>query len=87
MYKFLATKRILAAIKPEENYEWFTYQGSKPVITEFRGKPVEIKKGQRFGVRKSSNGKQIRMILPRDPNRVITLTLDQAQRLAKKVSS
>ena len=76
------------AIKPEENYEFFVYTGKEPVVVEFRGKPMQIKKGDRFGVRKSSNGKQIRLVIPSwgGLTKVITLTLEQAQKLAKKVT-
>jgi hypothetical protein len=46
---------------------------------------VAINKGTKFGVRKSANGKNIRLIFPNDPNRVITLSMEQAQQLAKGV--
>jgi len=85
MYKFLAVNRILSVIKPDSSYEWFTYKGRRPIDVEFRGKTISIKKGQRFGVRKSANKKQIRMVLEDQANRVITLSLDQAQKLAKGV--
>ncbi len=85
MYKFLAANRLLAAVKPESAYEWFVYKGSRPVAVTFRGKEIQVKKGQEFGVRKSANGRQIRMIFPGDPSRVITLTLEQAERLARHV--
>ena len=81
MYSFL----IVAKIKPEDAYEWFTYRGKKPVNLEFRGKPVPIQNGQRFGVRPSSNKKFIRLVLPDEVTKVITITLDQAQALAKGV--
>lgn len=76
-----------SAIKPEENYEFFVYTGNEPVEVEFRGKTVQVKKGDRFGVRRSSNGKQIRMVIPEwgGLTKVITLSLDQAKKLAKKV--
>jgi len=74
-----------AAIKPEENYQFFVYKGAKPVEIQFRGKPVQISKGMKFGVRKSHSGKDIRLIFPGDKTRVMTLTQDQAQKLAKNV--
>jgi hypothetical protein len=74
-----------AAIKPEENYEFFTYRASKPVTVEFRGKPIKIEKGTKFGVRPSANKKNIRLIFPGDANRVITITDQQAKQLAKGV--
>lgn len=81
MYSFL----IQSLVKPETNYDFFTYSGAKPVEVTFRGKAIEIKKGMRFGVRKSSNGKMIRLIFPDDPTRVITIDLATAQRLAKGI--
>jgi hypothetical protein len=78
MYSFL-----LARIKPDTEYEWFTFKGQSPVTLEFRGKPVLINKGMKFGVRKSSNGKNIRLVLPNDVNRVITIDENTAATLAK----
>jgi hypothetical protein len=74
-----------AAIKPEENYEFFTYRAKKPVMVDFRGKPVKIERGMKFGVRPSANKKNIRLIFPGDKTRVITLTQEQANQLAKGV--
>lgn len=81
MYSFVA-----GTIKPASNYEWFTYDGS-PMLVNYRGADVKIERGQKFGVRKSGNGKQIRLVLGDDINRVITLTLDQAKRLARNVKA
>jgi len=78
MYSFL-----IARIKPEEAYDFFTYKGKEPVTVEFRGKPIQIAKGTRFGVRPSSNGKHIRLIFPSDPNRVMTIDRAVAEKLAK----
>lgn len=80
MYSFL-----VAAIKPASAYEFFTYKGKKPVTVMFRGKEVKIGNGTRFGVRPSSNGKHIRLVFENDPNRVITLTSEQAKELARGV--
>jgi len=74
-----------ARIKPESAYEFFTYQGAKPVTVDFRGKPITIKQGTRFGVRPSSNGKHIRLVFPQDQTRVITIDLPTAEQLAKGV--
>lgn len=88
MYSFLVKATpvsVEALIKPESHYEFFTYQGKKPVVLNFRGKDVEVAKGMKFGVRPSADGKNIRLIFKDDPNRVHTLTLDQAKQLAKGV--
>lgn len=74
-----------AAIKPNASYEWFTFKGKTPVELDFRGKPVSISKGTKFGVRKSTNGKFIRLVLGDDVNRVLTVNLEQAKALAKGV--
>jgi hypothetical protein len=81
MYSFL----VLARVKPEDAYEWFTFRGKKPITLDFRGKQVAIQNGQRFGVRPSSNKKFIRLVLPDEITKVITITLAQAQALAKGV--
>lgn len=86
MYSFLVLPaRMTAAIKPESHYEWFTFKAQKPVTLDFRGHPVQVTKGMKFGVRPSHNEKQIRLIFPDQPTRVFTLTLDQAKALAKGV--
>lgn len=83
MYAYLLNARV----KPEADYQFYEYNGAKPVIVDFRGNPITISKGTRFGVRPSSNGKHIRLVFPNDPTRVITLDLDldTAQQLAKGV--
>lgn len=94
MYSFLMKPGVVdvnpightvAAIKPEENYSFFTYKKNTPTTVEYRGTPYPIQKGTRFGVRPSSNGKFIRLIFKDEPNRVFTITLDQANKLAKSV--
>ena len=91
MYSFLVlggcstdVTDVEARIKPSDDYDFFTYQG-KPLTIDSRGKRAEIKKGQRFGVRKSSNGKEIRMVLDDNVNRVFTLDLETAKQLAKGI--
>lgn len=81
MYSFLIESRVL----PEKDYQFFEYQGAKPVVIQFRGKPVEIAKGTRYGVRPSTNGKSIRLIFPKEPTRVFTIDLETAQKLAKGI--
>jgi len=81
MYSYLLNARI----KPESDYQFFTYKAAKPVVVNFRGNPIVIDKGTKFGVRKSSNGKHIRLIRPNEPTRVITIDLKTAEDLAKGV--
>ena len=79
MFSFL----VQSAIKSVDHYSWYTYSGSKPVTVKYRGTPISISKGTRFGVRPSVNKKDIRLVIGDDINRVITLTLDQAKSLSK----
>jgi hypothetical protein len=81
MYSYL----LKARVKPESDYEFFTFNGTKPVTVDFRGHPITISKGTRFGVRPSSNKKHIRLVFPNDPTRVLTIDLDTATELAKAV--
>jgi len=100
MYSFLCTatsthgckpleatprKPVIALVKGEEHYSWYKFHGTTPVTLSFRGQSEAVKKGDRFGVRKSANGKQIRLILPDEETRVFTLTQDQATALSKGV--
>lgn len=81
MYSFMLESRIL----PEKSYEFFTYNGARPVTVNFRGNEITINKGTRFGVRPSTNGKHIRLIFPKDPTRVMTIDLETAKKLARGV--
>jgi hypothetical protein len=81
MYSFLVEARVL----PERDYQFFEYNGSRPVSVAFRGRQIDITKGMRFGVRPSSNGKLIRLIFPKDPTRVLTIDLDTATKLARGI--
>lgn len=81
MYSYLVT----AAPRPESAYQFFTYRGKRPVNVNFRGAEIPITNGMKFGVRPSANGKHIRLIFPGDANRVITLDLPTAQKLANGV--
>ena len=75
----------MARVKPDTDYDWFSYRAKKPITLDFRGKPVVIKDGDKFGVRKSSNGKNIRLVLPNEITKVMTISLDDAKALAKGV--
>jgi hypothetical protein len=78
---------VVARVKPESDYQWYVFTGPKPVSLEFRGNPIVIHKGERFGVRKSSNNKEIRLVRDNDITRVLTISLDQAKKLAKQVKA
>lgn len=75
---------LVAKVLDETKYEFFTYKGGA-IDIPFRGITRPLAKGQRFGVRKSSSGKQIRMIFEGDPTRVMTLDLKLAQKIAKGI--
>lgn len=83
MYSHLITK-VAAAIKPVESYQFYTYVG-KPMQIPYRGIEVPLTKGQKFGVRKSANGKKIRLVMGDEVNRVFTIDLALAQKLAKNI--
>lgn len=75
---------LVARIKGADEYDFFVYKG-KPMEIPFRGITRTLEKGQRFGVRKSSNGKQIRLVFDQDLTRVCTIDLKTAQRIAKNI--
>lgn len=82
-YLLQARARLQARIKPEDDYDFHVYRGSKPVTVTYRDTPFTIAKGMKFGVRPSSNGKLIRLIFPDNPTRVFTIDLATAKQLAK----
>lgn len=73
---------ITARIKEVDEYDWLAYSG-RPIEIPFRGVTRTLDTGDVFGVRKSSNGKQIRMVFKNDLNRVMTLDLALAKKIAK----
>lgn len=81
MFAYLLKSKIL----PNEHYDWFTYQSAKPVSIDYRGTPVKVSKGTKFGVRPSTNGKFIRLVFPDQITKVFTIDLDTAKSLAKGV--
>ena len=84
MAKSTAVSRLqVAAIKGEENYQWFEYTG-KLYPLPFRTNTYGLSKGDVFGVRYSANGKDRRLILKDlGPSKVFTLTDEQNTHLAK----
>lgn len=81
MYAFLVEAKPFA----ESRYQFFTYRGKQPVVVTFRGQEYRIVNGMRFGVRPSSNGKFIRLIFPDNKNRVFTIDMPTAKKLANGV--
>ena len=97
MYSFLIeskarlteSKVVESRIKGEDEYDFYTYKGV-PLEVEFRGHPITISKGMEFGVRPSSNGKSIRLVLMKpdgepDLTRVITVDAKTANALANGI--
>jgi predicted unusual protein kinase regulating ubiquinone biosynthesis (AarF/ABC1/UbiB family) len=84
-----AVRRLkeIARIKGDDEYEWFKYTGSEFELSR-KGKPHSLTKGDKFGVRRSSNGKQIRLVLESlGPTFVFTLSPEDAQAIAKKAKA
>jgi hypothetical protein len=73
---------VVARIKDETEYQWFKYTG-RPIEIPFRGITRTMETGQKFGVRKSSSGKLIRLVFDQDLTRVSTIDLPLAKKLAK----
>lgn len=73
---------LVARIKTEDEYQWFNFKGATMQLP-FRGITIPLTKGDIFGVRKSSDNKKIRLVLKDDINRVVTLDLDTAKKIAK----
>ncbi len=79
MYSYLVTARI----KGKDEYQFLIYNGPKLELP-FRGIEVPLEKGTKFGVRPSSNGKHIRLVMGDDVNRVFTIPPEVAQKIAKR---
>lgn len=75
---------VRAAPKGAEHYKYFVYLG-RTLEVPYRGVSVPLVKGQRIGVRKSSDKKHIRLIFGDEANRVFTLGAELAAKIAKKV--
>jgi hypothetical protein len=75
---------VQSAIKPAASYTWFIYTG-RQIQLPYRGIEVPLEKGQKIGVRKSADGKKIRLVMDDEVNRVFTLDLTTAQKIAKFV--
>jgi len=84
MYSFLV-KEVPVSVSLEPEYQWFTYHGRSPVLIKFQGKSLAIGKGKRFGVRPSTSGTEIRLVFPEDKSKVLTISREQAESLAKGV--
>ena len=81
-----AEASLLARIKGDDEYKWFRYNSRKVVTVYFRGKPIEITRGTKFGIRPSSNGKTTRLVFPGDLTRVITVDLPTVEALSVAVT-
>lgn len=75
------------AIKGKGCYEYRCYTGTTPtrVVSRKRkfGAELDIVKNTNFGLRSSSNGQEIRMIVAGDERDVYTLTSDQYASLVR----
>lgn len=80
----LARTPTVARIFGADEYHWMKHEGGKLTLQTSKG-PLVIDKGEVYGVRPSSNGKQIRFVQAEDHgiNKVMTLTLEDAKKLAK----
>ena len=79
------TNKELAAPKDAAAYDWFTYTGKPLTAENDKGRKLELKNGDKFGVRKSSNGKHIRLVTGAGgPGKVFTCDLPLATLLGKR---
>ena len=56
-----AHAKVEARIKGADEYQWMLHQGGKLTLQTSKG-PLVIDRGEVYGVRPSSNGKQIRFV-------------------------
>lgn len=75
----------IALVKPDAAYIWFSYNGPELNAANDKGRKLSLIQGDKFGVRKSANGKSIRLITKTDgPTKVFTCDEHMAQLLAKR---
>ena len=80
-----ALQTVVARIKTEDEYEWFVYAGAEIHASNDKGRNLILHKGDKYGARKSSNGKQIRLITEEQgPTKVFTCDAELAELLAKR---
>lgn len=76
---------IQARVKGEDEYEWFKYMGPAIQSTNDYGRKLFLNTGMKYGARKSSSGKQIRLITEHEgPTKVFTCDAELAALLAKR---
>jgi hypothetical protein len=80
-----ALQTVVARIKTEDEYEWFVYAGAEIHASNDKGRNLILHKGDKYGARKSANGKQIRLITEEQgPTKVFTCDAELAELLAKR---
>ena len=80
-----ASSRETSRIKTEEEYSWMIYTGAEIHAANDKGRNLILHKGDKYGARKSSNGKQIRLITEEGgPTKVFTCDAELAALLAKR---
>lgn len=73
-----------ARIKGDDEYSWFQFTGAKIEATNDKGRTLRLVKDDKFGARKSSNGKLIRLVTEKDGlTKVFTCDMDLAVYLGK----
>lgn len=74
-----------AVVKSLDHYEFFTFTGEGLTIRNAKGRPLTLNKGEQFGVRRSVNGRDIRLVTEDDgPTIIFSLDWDTAVFLGKK---
>jgi hypothetical protein len=79
-----SSSQTVARIKTEGEYQWFTFTGKNLDAGNDKGRTLSLANGDNFGARKSSNGKQIRLVTEKGGvNKVFTCDADLATYIAK----
>lgn len=78
-----STTKEAAAPLPAEAYDYFLFQGRKAYTLETSRGSLTLQPRAIYGVRPSTNGKFIRLIMLSAPNKVYTISYDEGAYLAK----
>lgn len=79
-----ASSAIESRIKGDDEYAWMRFTGKPLEVTNDKGRTLRLATGDKYGARKSSSGKQIRLVTEKDGlTKVFTCDSDLAAYLGK----
>lgn len=79
-----SSTKVGARVKGDDEYSWCIFKGKPLEVTNDKGRTLRLATGDKYGARKSSSGKQIRLVTEKDGlTKVFTCDADLAAYLGK----